>query len=185
MAAGRPPGIQIRRAITDDAAAFVRLMADEAVFGNLLQLPYPTEEVWRKRLGAEGTPPGTDLHLVAALDGEVVGSAGIMAAGLSPRRLHARTLGISVAVGQHRRGVGSALMAALCDAADRWLNVRRIELTVFTDNVAAQALYRRFGFVEEGLHRGFAFRDGRYQDVLAMARWCSEPGLDAVPVPAD
>ena len=68
------------------------------------------------------------------------------------------------------RGVGTALMAALTEQADRWLGLRRIELTVWTDNAAAIALYERFGFEREGLHRAFALRDGEYVDALAMAR---------------
>jgi hypothetical protein len=69
-----------------------------------------------------------------------------------------------------RRGVGSALLTAALDLADRWLNYRRLELTVYTDNTAAVTLYRKFGFVIEGTHRDFAFRDGRYVDAFAMAR---------------
>lgn len=48
--------------------------------------------------------------------------------------------------------------------------VFRLELTVFTDNERAIALYRKFGFEAEGTHRAYALRDGRYADVLAMAR---------------
>lgn len=64
---------------------------------------------------------------------------------------------------------------SLCDYADRWLGLTRIELTVYTDNQRAQALYRRFGFVEEGVHRGFALRDGVYVDALSMARCVPRP----------
>jgi putative acetyltransferase len=31
-------------------------------------------------------------------------------------------------------------------------------------------LYRKFGFVEEGLLHAYAYRDGAYVDALAMAR---------------
>jgi putative acetyltransferase len=66
-------------------------------------------------------------------------------------------------------------MGALIEAADRWLNLQRIELTVFTDNARAIALYRRFGFVVEGTHRAYALRDGAYVDVHAMARLHPSP----------
>ena len=84
-------------------------------------------------------------------------------------------LGISVAREAQGRGVGSALMAAMCDYADRWAGVLRLELTVYTDNAAAVALYRKFGFVVEGTHRAYAMRDGRYVDAHAMARLHPDP----------
>ena len=46
--------ISLRRAKPDDAPSLVALMTDEAVFGNLLQLPYPSEAVWRERLQGPG-----------------------------------------------------------------------------------------------------------------------------------
>ena len=84
-------------------------------------------------------------------------------------------LGIGVRSSHWGRGIGTALMSALTEAADRWLNIQRIELTVFTDNARAIALYRRFGFVVEGTHRAFALRDGAYADVHAMARLHPNP----------
>ena len=40
----------IRRVSTKDAAALAHHMSDPAVFGGLLQLPYPSEESWHQRL---------------------------------------------------------------------------------------------------------------------------------------
>ncbi len=54
--------------------------------------------------------------------------------------------------------------------ADDWLNLKRIELTVYTDNAPAIALYKRNGFEIEGTHRDFAFRGGSFVDAHAMAR---------------
>jgi len=48
-------------------------------------------------------------------------------------------------------------------------------LTVYTDNAAAIALYRKFGFELEGTHRAYGLRDGRYADVHAMARLHPNP----------
>jgi putative acetyltransferase len=61
-------------------------------------------------------------------------------------------------------------MEAALDLADNWLNLTRVELTVFTGNVAAVALYEKFGFEIEGTHRRYAFRNGEYVDAYAMAR---------------
>jgi putative acetyltransferase len=62
------------------------------------------------------------------------------------------------------------LMRAALDLADNWLNLTRIELTVYVDNSSAVALYKRFGFEIEGTHRRYAFRNGEYVDAYSMAR---------------
>jgi L-phenylalanine/L-methionine N-acetyltransferase len=164
----RPP-ITIRRTTVNDAGAIARLMAEPAVQRNLMQLPYPAEARWKQILADNEAPGKTDFTIVAERGGEVVGSAGLHPA-VQVRRRHAASLGISVAVEHHGTGVGSALMQAMCDYADHWGQILRIELTVFSDNARAIALYRRHGFETEGTLRGFALRDGVYADVMAMAR---------------
>ncbi len=167
--------IVIRRASVQDAAAYARIMGDPGVYPGLMQMPYTNEELWRARL-ADSTAPGkTDLLLVAELDGAVVGTTGLHPAGAQLRRRHVWMLGISVLSAAQGRGVGSALMAALCDYADNWVAALRLELTVYTDNAPAQALYRKFGFVLEGTHRGYALRDGQYADCYSMARLHPQP----------
>jgi putative acetyltransferase len=58
----------------------------------------------------------------------------------------------------------------MLDLADQWLGLRRVELNVFTDNQAAIALYRKYGFEVEATHRGAALRDGVLIDCYFMAR---------------
>jgi len=165
------PAITLRRACVRDAADFARVMGDPEVYPGLMQLPFASEEVWQLRLADNNTPARhQDLALVAELDGQVVGNAGLHVAP-QVRRRHCALLGISVSAPAQGRGVGSALMRAMCDYADQWAQILRIELTVFTDNTRAIGLYRKFGFEHEGTHRGYAMRHGAYADVHAMARW--------------
>jgi putative acetyltransferase len=159
----------IRRAHPDDAPAVAAWMADPAVFSQLLQMPHPSVEMWRERLAANKVGSG-EVALVAVRDGQPVGLASLHEPRAVWRRRHAMGLGISVATHAHGQGVGSALMQALLDHADRWANLLRVELTVFADNARAIALYRRFGFEEEGRMRAYAWRDGAYADCLSMAR---------------
>ncbi|MCB1995926.1 MAG: GNAT family N-acetyltransferase [Rhodoferax sp.] len=168
------PAVTLRRATPDDAPAFVALMADPQVFGGLMQLPFPSEAQWRQRL--EGSDNGSaELSLVAERDGDIVGSAGLHPVGPAVRRRHVAIIGISVRPDAQGQGVGTALMQALCDYADRWAHILRIELGVYTDNVRAIALYRRFGFEVEGTHRGYALRDGVFVDSHTMARLHPNP----------
>lgn len=184
--------VHIRRAVIADAAAFARVMGHPDVLRNTLQLPHTSEELWRARLSDSLALGKPDLMLVAELPDargqpHVVATAGLHPSGASPRRRHAMNLGIAVHPDGQGQGVGHALMAALCDWADNWGQVLRIELSVFTDNARAIRLYERHGFVQEGLHRAHALRDGRYVDSLSMARLHpNPPGLPsgATPPPA-
>jgi len=174
--------VTVRRARIDDAAAYVRIMGDPEVFAGLNADAVHRRAIWRNRL-TESTAPGKqDLLLVAEKAGEVVGTAGLHPAGPMTRRRHAMLLGICVAKASQRQGIGSALMKALCDYADSWVGALRLELTVYTDNAGAIALYRKFGFVIEGTLRGYALRGGVYVDAHAMARLHpSPPRIDAAP----
>lgn len=61
-------------------------------------------------------------------------------------------------------------MEAAIDLAENWLNLKRLELTVYSDNSRAIHFYEKFGFVIEGTLRKYAFRAGAYADAHAMAR---------------
>jgi RimJ/RimL family protein N-acetyltransferase len=58
-------------------------------------------------------------------------------------------LGMLVARDRRGRGVGTALVAAAIEWA-RGRGLHKLTLSVFPHNAAAIALYRKFGFVEEG-----------------------------------
>ena len=58
--------------------------------------------------------------------------------------------------------------------AVRWaraMDVEKLALSVFPDNVAALALYRRFGFVEEGRLTGHSKKEIGYRDEVLMGLW--------------
>lgn len=130
-----------------------------------LRLPFQSAEQTRKWL--ENLGAGT-TSIVAEIDQQVVGHAGLHRA--DGRRAHSAHLGLGVHDDFTGRGIGKALLLALIDAADNWLNIRRLELMVHADNVKAIGLYEKCGFEREGLHRDYAFKHGRYVDALTMAR---------------
>lgn len=158
--------ILVRATEPDDMAAVTEVFNQPRAVWGTLQTPFVSHAERRRRF--EATPPG-HLRLVAVIEGKVIGASGLEPAS-NPRRAHAGSIGMAVHDAYAGQGAGTALMAAMVDQADRWLNLRRLELTVWADNARAIALYERFGFEREGLFRDYAWRDGAYVDAIAMAR---------------
>lgn len=159
------PGLIVRAACADDVRALCEMANEPGYRFGTLRPPFQTLETTRRWFDALGT---NDLMLVAELDGQVVGSGGLHRQ--TGRRTHAGLIGMGVRDSWQRRGIGTALLGALVDSADNWLDIRRLELTVYADNVPAIALYERFGFELEGRMRAHSFRAGSYVDTLLMAR---------------
>jgi putative acetyltransferase len=130
-----------------------------------LRLPFASAEETRKWIER---PSDGSVFIVAILDDRLVGVASMIR--YKGRRDHVGDIGVSVHDDFQGRGIGSALLGALVDTADKWLNLRRLELAVYVDNEPAIRLYKRFGFVIEGTRRAVAFRDGAFVDDYVMAR---------------
>jgi RimJ/RimL family protein N-acetyltransferase len=85
-----------------------------------------------------------------------------------PASAHVADLGLIVAAGHRRRGIGKLLLEAAVTWA-RSAGVRKLELHVFPWNAPAIRLYETFGFVREGHRRGHYRRDDADVDALLMA----------------
>jgi putative acetyltransferase len=160
-----PEGLVIRAVEPSDAVAIATLSNLPGFRAGTQRLPYHSIEDVRQWL--EKSAPGS-LGLVALLEDKIVGNAGLHR--FTGRRAHAAPVGMGVHDDFIGRGIGAALLGELVEAADNWLAITRLELTVFTDNIPALRLYEKFGFETEGTHKAFAFRHGTYADVFAMAR---------------
>jgi diaminopimelate decarboxylase len=164
-----PQDVAVRPAKPRDAASFL--------------------EMWREVVGEQRYVRSEDAHrparfyrrrfkqswgddqaqLVAVADRRVVGHVSVQREG-HPVARHVATLGIAVSPDRRGGGVGSALLAE----ALRWarsVGVEKVVLSVYPDNTAAVALYRKFGFVEEGRLARQSRKSYGYEDEILMARW--------------
>lgn len=159
--------IKIRPVEPEDWPAIADVHAQPRVIWGTFQMPHRSNAFHRERLA---NPPRGMTYLAAIIDERLIGAAGLHTFPDQPRRHHAASIGMAVHDDFHGRGVGSALLAALLEQADKWLGLTRIELTAWHDNTRAIALYERFGFEREGVFRSHGLRDGEYVDAIAMAR---------------
>ena len=163
--------ISIRAAEPSDCEAIQQIFLGPKVIWGTLQLPFPSAEMWRKKLAE---PPEGTVRLVACLEQALVGQLDVHTFPNRPRRRHVGKIGMSVRDDRQSRGVGTALLQAAVDLADKWLNLLRLELEVYSDHEPAVRLYKRFGFATEGTLARYAYRDGQYVDVYTMARFKQE-----------
>ena len=118
----------------------------------------------------------SEAVFVAATPEGLVGRLSV-ARDVHPASSHVADLGLMVAAGHRRRGIGRALLEQAVAWAQR-ARVSKLELHVFPHNEPALALYRAFGFVEEGYRHRQYRRGGEYVDAVLMAYEVA-PGDDA------
>jgi RimJ/RimL family protein N-acetyltransferase len=162
---------QIRHADPSDAEQLTRLA--DAVSAE--------SEGWLISVAGEWRSAGDERRFLKALrryphaavfvaehdDGTLVGRLSI-GRDPHPASTHVADVGLMVALGARRQGVGTALLQAAIDWA-REAGVRKLELHVFPWNEPAIALYEAFGFEREGYRKGHYRRPDGYVDAVLMA----------------
>lgn len=119
------------------------------------------EDPWSEQMFAEevAQPPESRMYLVAEAEGsqpaagdrELAGYAGMM---FVPGGVQADVLTIAVARARWGHGIGSALLGTLLEAA-AGRGCTEVFLEVRKDNPRARTLYKRRGFEEVGVRRGY------------------------------
>jgi RimJ/RimL family protein N-acetyltransferase len=131
---------EVRPAEEDDRRALAELFAAVAEERDGIAAEPPVD--------VEKRAASWDLEcgFVAVAGGEIVGDLFVHESGFGFGEI-----GMMVAADWRGRGIGTALLAAAIDWA-RARGLHKLTLSVFPHNDAAIALYRKFGFVEEGRH---------------------------------
>ncbi len=149
--------LEIRPAREDDRLPLAEVFAAVAEERDGIATEPPVDVEAR---AASWTLDGT---LVAVADGEIVGSIHVDAS-----RHGFGEIGMAVARAWRGRGVGSALLAAAIDDA-RERGLHKLSLGVFAHNAAGIALYRKYGFVEEGRRvKQYRRQSGELWDAIDM-----------------
>ena len=87
----------------------------------------------------------------------------------NPRLSHRGSLGMGIISGFRKMGIGTRLMQATLDHAKKF-GLAKVELSVYSSNTDAIALYKKMGFVQEGVVRDYRRLDGVSYDAISMAK---------------
>ena len=117
---------------------------------------------------------GSGVAVVAEEAGRAVGLCNVQRT-VMPEARHIGGLGILVARGQRRRGVGKALMRGALDRCRGKFDL--VTLSVFESNGHARRLYESMGFRAWGTLPRAIKRDGRYINLVYMVLDLGPSGL--------
>jgi len=162
----------IRQALPEDAAAiiaYVKQIADEThflTFGSDEFLITVEQEAALLKNYAETE---NRIFLVALLDDQIVGILNIFASH-KKRLQHIGELGMSVAKQHWNKGIASCLLEEAFAWAKNNQVIRKIELGVQADNLAAIHVYAKLGFKQEGRQSRGSLINGKFFDVVLMGK---------------
>jgi len=150
-------------------------MTDQAVLAELDALAWSADAGFPSIAGFKDgnffttdSPP--EAHLVAELDGSVVGYIRLKPPTRLPENAHViQVQGLAVHPDARRHGAASGLLDA-AGKQSRERGIRKLTLRVLSTNQAAIRLYERHGFAHEGALREEFLINGRYVDDVMMAK---------------
>lgn len=126
-----------------------------------------------KKLIYEDSIAEKTLFLIAEVKGKIVGFTRLKGSKLSRFR-HKAEFGICISKVYWGYGIGKVLLENILMWADT-VEIEKISLTVVQTNTKAIQLYKRYGFVEEGLLiKDRIHRNGNFYDTVIMGRLLDE-----------
>jgi GNAT superfamily N-acetyltransferase len=163
--------IEIRQLRVTDAPAF-SMLRRELTANNPIPMGLTMEEELSRSLESfeeQLSYPAPNAAFGAFCDGELVGSAAVAWQSRFASSRHKVILwGTFVSPRYRRRGVGRRVVVRAMEHA-RAHAVRRINLTMYAPNDAAELLYRSIGFVRYGVEPEAVCLDGVFYDGVQMS----------------
>lgn len=161
--------VTIRRAVKSDAKAlidYLNIIGGESDFltfgkgqfgGSIEQ----EEDFIKNVLTKENA-----LFIIAEVDGKLIGNLNFSGS-LRQRNAHVGEFGVSVLKEYWGNGIGEKLINYLIDWTKTSGIIRKINLRVRSDNLRGIRLYKKLGFVEEGIvKRDFLVNDKFYDSLI-------------------
>lgn len=140
-------------------------VASERVYLEMIEPP-PLEDVFNFQAGL--ISKSGPVYYAVTKD-RVVGWCDIFPMN-NPRQSHRGGLGMGIISSHRSQGIGGQLLEKTLSHA-KVFGLEKVELQVYTTNNNAIKLYKKFGFIQEGLTKNYRKLDGVYFDSIAMAKF--------------
>ncbi len=125
------------------------LEAEQEILGKILDDPYT-------------------IMMMALVDGKVAGNGSINGIGSKRKICHRSSLAIALYKEYWSLGIGKAMIEYMTELA-RSAGWKQVDLEVVAENIQAQRVYEKCGFVETGRrHNALRSDDGTYHDEILM-----------------
>jgi RimJ/RimL family protein N-acetyltransferase len=162
--------VRVRRSVPADAPAIVEAIESICAEGIYFQTDtFVPDRHWETVLHRPESAPHL-LLAVAEYNKEIIGTVRLFSSMSDSKDRHVAELGIFVLDPHRERGVGRRLLAYALDwAANQGL--KKITLSVFSDNTRAIRLYKSVGFTLEGTRKMQYNVRGVYVDEILMAKF--------------
>ena len=108
------------------------------------------------------------IMMMAVVEGKVAGNGSINGIGSKRKISHRCSLAIALYKDYWGLGIGTAMIGYMTELATQ-VGWHQVDLEVVAENLTAQALYKKCGFIESGRrHNALRFDDGSYHDEILM-----------------
>lgn len=168
--------VRLRAVERDDVKKFFEWVNDpEVTRGLALYLPMSMTDEERWFEGASNRDPHEKPLAIEIRDGDswkLIGNSGLFSIEWTNRSAE-----VGIMIGDKsvwNQGYGTEAMGLLLRHNFETLNLNRVFLKVYSDNLRAIRAYEKSGFIEEGRMREAVFKNGKYDDVILMSVLRSE-----------
>ena len=163
--------VRLRAPEPEDAALLNPMFGDPDVLAGLTVAFPQSEAGFLEWLETTRRSDDSVEFVIETLEGKAIGACDLRH--LNDRNRSAN-LGIWIAKPYWDRGFGTDAVRTLCRFGFRQMNLQRVDLQVYADNVRGRRAYEKVGFRLEGTLRRAQFVGGRYVDAHVMGLLAEE-----------
>jgi ribosomal-protein-alanine N-acetyltransferase len=160
------------RTVEDEDVPFLQETVNDPDVRHGLSASQPkTEQAEREWLESETGLDSENAHLLVCVDGDPVGTVGLMAVSTQPGTAE---IGYFLSPDAWGNGYATDAVRTLAAYGFRERRLHRVYAKVLAGNDGSQRVLEKAGFEREGTLRDHWFRDGRHEDVYVYGLLAGE-----------